>query len=260
MLSPPPLSSPNRLALLPTPGKKSKSRDESSGKRRRHHREFSPVPPLSSANALPIKVLPTPRYLSDEKSTDKIRGAEDRGRPYSKRDPEDLIAIHKRTDSHERISKRSRLSPRKEMHKGSLSPPPPKERYDESMTRKMYAVAHDKDKLDRRRTSVSPIRSDRRKMPVELDKKREIRESPPHDSRRDPLYRGTEAHGYDKRGIDTKGKRFMSPEVKKGREDKGREHVKERGVDYDTPTWQGDHVRISLYLFNIKKLEHFFND
>lgn len=248
ILSPPPLSSPNRLALLPAPSKKSKSRDESRSKSRRRHREPSPMlpPRASSANAQPIKM---PRYPPEDKPTDKIRmTTDDRGRSHKRGDTEDLLPPHKRPDSQ---SKRLRgTSPsRKDLRKASLSPPPMKDRYDnEAINRKLYAVAHEKEKgMDRRRSSVSPGRSsDRRKMALEIEKKRDIRESPPHDLRREGLYRGAEAHGYDKRSGEVKAKRFVSPEIKKSREDKGREHVKDRGVDYDAPSWQGDHVSCLL--------------
>ncbi|GIX98788.1 zinc finger CCCH domain-containing protein 13, partial [Caerostris extrusa] len=245
--SPPSLNSPNRSSMLPTvSSKKGKLKEEASGKSRHRHREPSPVLLARSSNSTSqsMKLMGTSRYLTEEKPVEKIRGDE-RSKYYSRKDDEDLLPPNKRNDSRERGNKRTRVSPRKGSRKGSLSPH--KERYDPDMlsvaSRKMYP--HEKEKVDRRRTSISPVRSDRRKLNPEIEKKRDLRDISPreHDSRRD-MYRGNEVHGYDKRGGEPK-KRFVSPDMKKNREDKGRDHIKDRNAEYESSSWQGDHRKPS---------------
>ncbi|GFS61379.1 zinc finger CCCH domain-containing protein 13 [Nephila pilipes] len=244
VLSPPPLSSPNRQALIPIiSSKKTKPRIEVPGKTRHRTRDASPpiIPRNSGSSSQSMKLMGTSRYLTDEKPMEKLRGDE-RSKYYSRKEEEDLLPPNKRNDSRDRGSKRSKLSPRKDSRRGSLSPH--KDRYDSEMlsvgNRKLYP--HEKDKLDRRRPSVSPVRSDRRKMNPEIEKKRDVRELSPreHESRRDNAYRGNEPHGYDKRGNEPK-KRFVSPDMKKNRDDKGRDHIKDRNSEYDSSSWQGDH-------------------
>ncbi|GFY52278.1 zinc finger CCCH domain-containing protein 13 [Trichonephila inaurata madagascariensis] len=244
-LSPPPLSSPNRQTMMPViSSKKIKPREEVSGKIRHRTRDVSPqiVPRNSGSSSQSMKLMGTSRYLSEEKPMEKLRGDE-RSKYYSRKEEDELLPPNKRNESHERGYKRSKLSPRKDSRRGSLSPH--KDRYDSDMlsvgNRKLYP--HEKEKLDRRRPSVSPVRSDRRKINPEVEKKRDIREMSPrehHESRRDNAYRSNDPHSYDKRNSEPK-KRFVSPDMKKNRDDKVRDHIKDRNSEYDSSSWQGDH-------------------
>ncbi|GFX41818.1 zinc finger CCCH domain-containing protein 13 [Trichonephila clavipes] len=244
-LSPPPLSSPNRQTMMPViSSKKIKPREEVPGKTRHRTRDVSPqiMPRNSGSSSQSMKLMGTSRYLSDEKPVEKLRGDE-RSKYYSRKEEDELLPPNKRNDSHERGYKRSKLSPRKDSRRGSLSPH--KDRYDSDMlsvgNRKLYP--HEKEKLDRRRPSVSPVRSDRRKINPEVEKKRDIREMSPREhpeSRRDNAYRGNDPHSYDKRSSEPK-KRFVSPDMKKNRDDKVRDHIKDRNSEYDSSSWQGDH-------------------
>ncbi|XP_042900743.1 zinc finger CCCH domain-containing protein 13 isoform X1 [Parasteatoda tepidariorum] len=243
--TPPHLSSPNRTALMPmVQTKKSKPRDESGSRRMRSHTPPM-LAPRSSGNGSqpPAKQFGTNRYFTEEKTIERNR-PDDRGKPYSRK--EDILLSQKqRNDSRDRTDKRGRISPRKDNRKGSLSPV--KNRYEVDVnpvaSRKLYP--HDKDKGDRHRQSPSPVRSDRRRPPGELDKKRDIRDLSPrdHDPRRDTRYQSNEAHGYEKRVTEPKIKRVVSPDVlKKGRDDRGRDYAqKDRGIDYEFNSWQGDH-------------------
>ena len=230
-----------------TSSKKSKQRDESGSKSRHRGREPSPLllSRNSASNSSSVKLLGnSQRYISEEKIPDKHR-ADDRSKFYSKKDADDLIEIHKRTDSRDRNNKRSRLSPRKDSRRGSLSPL--KDRYDSDIMpgmKKLYPqTSHKDDKGDhRRQASDSPVR-DRRKLVSDVDKKRDLRELSPrmHESRRDTQYRNSDTH-FDKRS-DPKGKRVLSPEPKKGRDDRNRDYnPKDRNADYETGSWSSEHV------------------
>lgn len=231
--------------------KKSKQRDASGGKSRHRGRDSSPLMLArnSATNPVSVKLLGnSQRYLPEEKVSDKHR-ADDRSKFYSK-DADDLL--QKRTDSRDRGGKRSRLSPRKDNRRSSLSPL--KDRYDSEIIpgmKKLYPpVGHKDDKGDhRRQASDSPVRANRRKVATEIDKKRDVREVSPriHDSRRDNQYRAGDLH-YDKRG-DQKGKRLLTPEPKKGRDDRIRDYAKDRNADYESAAWAGDHVSIFLVSF-----------
>lgn len=214
--------------------KKNKQKDGSNNKSRHRGREISPA--LAPRNsALSNKLLGKSRYVSEEKVFDR---GDDRSKLRSRKDGDDMLPMHKRTDSHDRSGKR------KDNRRGSMSPL--KDRYDTEMMpamKKMYPQVKD-DKMDRRRqASDSPVRGDRRKLPIEMDKKRDIRELSPrlHDSRRDNQYKTGDTH-YDKRG-DQKGKRLLSPDAKKGRDDRNRDYnQKDRNADYESGPWSGDHV------------------
>lgn len=230
--------------------KKSKQRDESN-KSRHRGRDPSPLllPRNSVTNAQSVKLLGnSQRYLPEEKIGDKHR-SDDRSKFYSRKESDELFQMHKRTDSRERTGKRSRISPKKDSRKGSISPL--KDRYDSEVlpsVKKLYPPMGHKDDKGRQ-ASDSPIRNDRRKLPSEVDKKRDIREISPrgHDSRRDNQYRAGETH-YDKRN-DQKGKRLLSPDLKKGRDDRSRDYnPKDRNADYETGSWSSDHVSIKLNL------------
>ncbi|XP_035225602.1 zinc finger CCCH domain-containing protein 13-like isoform X2 [Stegodyphus dumicola] len=246
--TPPPLSSPNRTALMPImqSSKKSKQRDDSVGKGKHRNRDASPLllSRNSGSSVQSVKLLGSHRYLAEEKAADKHR-SDDRSKLYSRKDADELLPLHKRTDSRERGGKRSRLSPRKDNRKGSISPH--KDRYESDLlsnvSRKMYisSVPDKEEKSDRHRTSISPTRSERRKGVSEMEKKREIREVSPrlHDSRRDNQYRSND---YEKRGNELKVKRLLSPDTKKGREDRNRDHSqKDRNIDYESNLWSADH-------------------
>lgn len=250
--SPPPLSSPNRTALMPSvSSKKSKQRDESGTKSRHRGREPSPllVSRNSASNSASLKLLgSSQRYITDEKISDKHR-VEDRSKFYSRKDGDDVLQMPKRTDSRDRNGKRNRMSPRKDNRRGSLSPL--KDRYDSEImpgVKKVYSqTIHKDDKSDhRRQASDSPIRGDRRKLASEVEKKRDVRELSPrmHDSRRDNQYRVGDQH-YDKRS-EQKGKRVLSPDPKKGRDDRNRDYnQKDRNADYEAGSWSGDHRKTS---------------
>ncbi|XP_054724542.1 zinc finger CCCH domain-containing protein 13-like isoform X2 [Uloborus diversus] len=245
--TPPPLSSPNRTALMPPIASKKSKRDEPGGKSRHRGRESPPMllPRNTAPNIQPIKLVGnSARYLPEDKSGDRHR-YNDRPKAYSRKE-DDALSLSKRTDSRDRTGKRSKLSPRKDTHKVSLSPH--KDRYDQdvisNVSRKIYGSPippHEKEDRgsDRRRLSLSPGRNDRRKLTSEVGKKRDVREiSPRQDSRRETQYRATESHGYEKRGLETKVKRVVSPDLKKGREDRIRDHnQKDRNVDYEGGSW-----------------------
>lgn len=236
--------------------KKSKQRDESGGKSRHRGREPSPLllSRNSVSNSSSMKLLGnSQRYVSGEKVSDKHRG-DDRSKFYSKKDGDDMLEMHKRTDSRDRNNKRSRISPRKDTRRGSLSPPL-KDRYDSEMIpgmKKLYPqTSHKDDKGDhRRQASDSPVRGDRRKLVSDVDKKRDVRELSPrmHESRRDNQYRNSDPH-FDKRS-DQKGKRVLSPEPKKGRDDRNRDYnPKDRNVDYEASSWSGEHVSQLVFIY-----------
>lgn len=256
---PPQLSSPNRTALVPNAqfNKKNRQKADDLGPKSRQRNRDSP--PLLLSRMSGHSNSPSGRIPGSHghHSLERERSAEpmmERSKLHMRKPPDDSLNQPKRSDSREQMSKRSRFSPRRDGYRDTLSPPRGKlegDGYIGGNSRKPYSspVLHlDKgdDRNDRRRRSPSPVRGnkdprDRRSFPGEFDKKRELREPSPRPGR-DNLHRNVDSRNYPRK--DDVNKRGLSPDIKKGRDDKSRDRgPRDRNIDHEPLMWNEDHKK-----------------